>query len=773
MFMGARKAWLWSTSLIALSLPFSSIGPAGAQTVLREIEVIASSPLSQSSDRDKVPANTHILTPADFDSAKSSSLAEAMQRRIPGLLITDVTGNPYQPDIQYRGFVASPVVGTAQGLAVYQNGVRINETFGDTVNWDFIPENAIDRMNIVPNNPVFGLNALGGAVVVTMKDGFTYQGAEAEIRGGSFGRQAMSAQVGGQRGNVAGYVAADAIKDRGWRDRSDSRLRRLYGDIGVRGEKTEFHLNFTTASNFFGATGPTPVQMLQQNWHSVYTTPQTTKNELIFLNANGKYAVTDTLTLQGNVYYRGFRQKHVDGNTSEAEICEAPFDTLLCLGGDDTLLTSTGGNTVEASILNGNVPGTIDRTATRANTFGGSLQAISAARLFEHDNQFVAGVALDRGRVNFKADSELGTIGPDLFITGTGVVVQQPAGDIAPVSLDTTSTYTGFYATNTFDVTSALSVTAGGRFNIAQIKLEDQLGTALNGSHLFTRFNPVIGATYKLTPGITAYLGYSEANRAPTPAELGCSDPARPCLLDNFLVADPPLQQVVSHTYEAGLRGKFDAGPLHGQMVWNLGLFHTRNSNDIINIASEIAGRGYFQNAGGTRRRGFEAAVTFQSAAWQVYANYTYLEATFQSTLTLQSPDNPMASPDGTITVAPGNVMPSMPRHRFKTGAEYSFDEKWKLGADLLATSGQYLRGDESNLNEMLPGYWMVNLHSSYKVTPNIEVFGLVQNLFNKHYYTFGTFFERDAIPFLNVTDPRMMTPGAPLAAYVGLRAKL
>lgn len=768
--MGGGKAWTWGASLIALCLPVSLSGPAVAQTVLPEVEIIASSPASQTSDRDKVPANTHILTPADFDTSKSSSLADAMQRRIPGLLITDVAGNPFQPDIQYRGFVASPVVGTSQGLAVYQNGVRINETFGDTVNWDFIPENAIDRMNVVPNNPVFGLNALGGAVVVTMKDGFTYQGAEAEVRGGSFGRMALSAQTGGQRGDVAGYIAADALKDKGWRDRSDSRLRRLYGDIGVRGEKTEFHLNFTTASNLFGATGPTPVQMLQQNWHSVYTTPQTTKNELVFLNASGKYVVTDTLTVQGNFYYRGFRQKHVDGNTSEVEPCSVPAG-FLCIGDDTTQLFSPSGPV--ADILAGAVPGAVDRTATKADTFGGSLQAISAAKLFDHNNQFVAGVAVDRGRVNFKAESELGTIGSDLFVTGTGVIVQQPTADIAPVSLDTTSTYTGFYATNTFDVTSALSVTAGGRFNIAQIKLEDQLGTALNGSHLFTRFNPVIGATYKLTPGITAYLGYSEANRAPTPAELGCSDPARPCLLDNFLVADPPLQQVVSHTYEAGLRGRFDAGPQNGQLVWNLGLFHTRNSNDIINVASDIAGRGYFQNAGDTLRRGFEAAVTFQSKEWQVYANYTYLEATFQSTMTLQSPDNPMAAPDGTITVTPGNVMPSMPRHRFKTGAEYTFDEKWKVGADLLATSGQYMRGDESNLNAMMPGYWTVNLHTSYKVTPNIEVFGLVQNLFNKHYYTFGTFFEADSIPFLGLTDPRMMTPGAPLAAYVGLRAKL
>src|SRR5207237_2154638 len=159
---------------------------------------------------------------------------------------------------------------------------------------------------------------------------------------------------------------------------------------------------------------------------------------------------------------------------------------------------------------------------------------------------------------------ELGTIGPDLFVTGTGIIISQPDGEVAPVSLRTLNTYTGLYATNTFDMTSKLSVTAGGRFNVAQITLQDQLGTALNGDHRFSRFNPVAGATYKITPAVTAYAGYSEANRAPTPAELGCSDPSRPCLLDNFLVSDPNLKQVVAHTYEAGLRGNVDFGGTHG-----------------------------------------------------------------------------------------------------------------------------------------------------------------------------------------------------------------
>jgi iron complex outermembrane recepter protein len=326
--------------------------------------------------------------------------------------------------------------------------------------------------------------------------------------------------------------------------------------------------------------------------------------------------------------------------------------------------------------------------------------------------------------------------------------------------------------TDTIDLTSRLSVTAGGRFNLALIKLEDQLGVTLNGAHQFSRFNPVIGATYKITPDIGAYAGYSEANRAPTPAELACADPERPCLLDNFLASDPPLKQVVARTYEAGLRGTVDGGPKQGRVAWNIGLFHTDSEDDIVHVASPITGRGFFQNAGTTRRWGLEASATYRSDRWNVYASYNYLDATFQDTFTLASPGNPFAV-DGLITVTPGNVMPSIPAHRVKAGFEYAVFDNWKVGADVIAVSGQYLRGDENNLNAMLPGYAVVNVNTKYQVNKHVEVFGLVRNLFNQRYYTFGTFFETNEVPFLNLTDPRTMGPGAPLAAYAGVRAKL
>ena len=147
--------------------------------------------------RDKVPSNTAVMTADDFSHNYSTNFLDSVVRKMPGVTLTDQTGNPFQRTLDYRGFVASPVQGTPQGIAVYQNGVRINESWGDVVNWDFIPEKAIDRVTLVPSSPIFGLNAIGGALSIQMKNGFTYQGVEAEAFGGSFGRVQGSVQAGG------------------------------------------------------------------------------------------------------------------------------------------------------------------------------------------------------------------------------------------------------------------------------------------------------------------------------------------------------------------------------------------------------------------------------------------------------------------------------------------------------------------------------------------------------------------------------------------------
>jgi iron complex outermembrane recepter protein len=780
-----------------------------AQTVLPDINVIAPSPLpprraapqrqtnaapaapAQAApaqpapeqpptggiDRDKVPANTQVLTSADLDHARSPALFDSILQSLPGVSVSDQTGNPFQRDLQYRGFTASPVLGTPQGIAVYQNGVRVNEVFGDSVNWDFIPDVAVHRLSLVPNNPIFGLNAIGGAISIEMKNGFTYQGKEAEVMGGSYGRIQGAAQAGFQDGNIAGYASVDAAKDDGWRQfNASSRLKRMYVDLGARNDQSEFHLSFTGADNTLAGTVGSPIELLQRNWSSVFTWPQTTHNQLAFLTANGSYSPTDTLTLSGNAYFRGFWQHHLDGNNTDAQPCA---DGVSVCFGDDTTPLNGGGNLV---ITPSTTLGQIDRTQTNAAGYGGSVQATSTAKILDHPNNVVVGMSIDRGHVQFNGTSELGTIDQSLFVNGTGIIINQD--ELAPVSVVSNTTYTGLYATDTFEITPRLALTAGGRFNVAQIALNDQLGGALTSDNRFQRFNPVFGATYKVLPNTTVYAGYSEANRAPTPLELGCSDPSRPCLIENFLTSDPPLKQVVSHTVEAGLRGNFTLGNLgvglpDGQLAWNVGVFRTQNTDDIINVASTaVLGQGFFLNAAKTLRQGVEAGITLKSNPWNIYANYTFVDATFQTTMNLPVGNNP--APNGIdnqgnplIVVTPGDHIPNVPQHRFKAGIEYAVTGAWKIGIDVNAVSSQFATGDQANQNPKVPAYAVVNLHGSYQVNKNVELFGVVQNLFNQHYYTTGTFFDPGSVPAsLGFTDHRMFVPGMPLAAYAGLRAR-
>jgi iron complex outermembrane recepter protein len=731
--------------------------------------------------RDKVPSNTEVITSQEFQHDRSSSFLDTLSQSLPGVFIGDQSGNQFQRDVNYRGFVASPVQGTPQGLAVYQNGVRINESYGDVVNWDFIPEMSIRKLSLVPNNPVYGLNAIGGALTIEMKNGFTYQGKEVEAMGGSYGRRQAGAQMGYQDGNLSAYVNADAINDNGWRDFSSaSQLRRLYADIGARNDTTEFHINFTGADNKLGSVAATPLDMLSQRWSSVYTWPQTTHLQLAFATASLNYAPTDNFAVQSNTYFRGFWQAHVDGNGTDGQPCD-PGGALagqLCMGDGGTPINISGPvlDTLPASAFLGE----IDRNWTSTYSFGGTVQATSTQKFFDHDNHFVMGMSLDRGLTQFSATSELGTIDSNLFVQGTGVYINQPGDDIAPVNLFAKNTYTGIYATDTLDVTDKLSVTSGARLNIAQIDLFDQTfqDPLLDSASHYQRINPVVGATYKFFPALTAYAGYSEANRAPTPLELGCSSPTNPCIIDNFLIADPPLKQVVSHTYETGIRGTVGTSPQTGFVSWSVGTFYTLLRDDIINVAGAQPMTGFFQNAGNTLREGIEAKINYRFDRWTAYANYTYVDATYRRALLLSSPNDPFADANGNIQVAPGDHIPGIPAQRFKAGAEYAVADAWKFGADVNYIGTQWLIHDDNNLNPKVGAFATVNLHGSYQLTKNIELFGLVNNLFNTRYYSAGTFAQTGGFnsntfgnpAFFVLNDPRTFLPGMPLAMYTGVR---
>jgi outer membrane receptor protein involved in Fe transport len=726
-------------------------------------------------DVDKVPASVNAVGAAQIARTGSLNIADALQQQVPGIIVSDVSGNPFQPGIQFRGFVASPVAGTPQGLAVYQNGVRINEAFGDTVNWDLIPTAAIRSVTVVTNNPAFGLNALGGAVNVQMKNGFNYQGAEINTMGGSFGRLQSSAQWGKQVDNFAVYGALEGLHDGGFRNFSASTVRRFYGDVGYRNDSSEFHLNMGVASNNFGATATVPVELLQNYWGATYTTPQTTANRVGYLNLTGKVEATPTWTVEGSAHVRVFQQKTVDGNPSATQPCAAD-QTLLCFNDDSAPANGLNGLQLANPFPDNAVLGQIDRTTTRSVTTGATLQATNTDQLFGHNNQFMVGASFDSGVTRFGASSELGTIGPNYVVSGSGIYLG-PSGDpvsIGPVALRTTNRYSGFYAQDTFDVTEAFSLTGGGRFNHARIQLEDQIGTELNGEHTFTRFNPMIGGTYKITSGLTAYAGYSEANRAPTPLELACADPARPCLIAAFLVSDPPLKQVVSRTVEFGLRGTRELNI--GTLGWKIGAFRATNTDDILAIPSpELQGFGYFQNVGSTRRQGIEAQVNLTSKTLQLYASYALVDARFLDALQVGS-HSPFADANGNVQIVPGNRIPAIPRNRIKFGFDYSVSDAFKVGGDALFVDSQYFVGDESNQAQRLPSYAVFNLHASYQINKTFQVYARADNVFDNRYATYGTFFETGNVPnFANggapFTDARSVSPARPRAFYAGLKA--
>src|SRR3979411_1972819 len=373
-------------------------------------------------DIDKVPARVNVVDVNQIERVRSQNIADALQKYVPGIVVNEVTGNPFQPSVEFRGFVASPVAGTPQGLAVYQNGMRINEAFGDTVNWDLIPTAAIRSVTVVTNNPAFGLNALGGAVNVQMKNGFNYRGAEIDTMGGSLGRIQSSAQWGKQVDNLSVYGALEGLHDDGFRNFSASNVRRFYGDVGYKNDTSEFHVNMGAADNHFGATNTVPIELLQQYYGATYTTPQTSTNRVGYVNLTGKVEATPSWTIEGSAHVRVFDHKTLDGNPTGTQPCANT--ALLCFG--DNATPAFGLNGVQLANPFGNaVLGENDRTTTRSTTTGMSLQATNTDQLFGHNNHLVVGASFDSSVTRFSATAELGTIGSNYVVSGSGVFLGQ------------------------------------------------------------------------------------------------------------------------------------------------------------------------------------------------------------------------------------------------------------------------------------------------------------------------------------------------------------
>ncbi|MDB5482944.1 MAG: hypothetical protein JWO83_3997 [Caulobacteraceae bacterium] len=753
---------------------------AGDSPAVAPVVVIGVSPLPGTGvDIDKTPSTIETLSRADLAREGTPSAITALAGQLGSVSVGDNLDNPFQPDILLRGFEASPVLGTPQGVAVYQDGVRINEAFGETVNWDLIPDVAIRRLDVLGANPVYGLNALGGAVVLDMKTGFTDPGGDAAISGGAFGRRDALAEYGTHNETFSAYLAGRALDEDGWRAFSSNRLRQLRGNVGARRGGLTLDLAVSLADNCLNGESATPVQELAVSRSLIFTNPQTNQDRLTFVTLNAGYAASSTLSFQAAAYYRGFWQRVVNGNTTPYAACRSgPGAGFLCQAdGMSPVMGPTGLPAPDIS-FRGTVPiGQIDREKISSTGAGGSLQVTSTAAILGRANHLTIGASLDSAVTRFSSSAEVGVIGSNLQVVSSGLFVDTPEGGpftATPVGLRAATTYLGLYATDTLDLGPRLSVTASGRYNDARIDLADQRGAELSGRNHYARFNPALGATYRLMSGLTAYAGYSEGSRTPNASEIECSNPAIPCLLPSSLASDPPtLKQVVARTWEAGLRGRL--GLAAGAVTWNAGLFRTEVRDDIYAVATSLSS-GYFQNIGGTRREGVELGVRYTGPGFSAYASYSYIDATFQSAFVLASPSNPFRDASGDIQVRPGDHLPGVPRHRLKLGADLEVRRGWSVGASLALVGDQIYRGDESNQLAPLPGYAVLNLHSTLDLTGRISLFASLENALDAHYATFGVLGDPTGVGAPGVppagADPRFQSPAAPIGAYGGLRVR-
>ena len=805
--------WPRTSVLLALASAFSLNAQAQQEKTLPAVEVIGTTPLpGVGQPRNEIAAPVQSATSRDIERSGALELGDFMNRRLGSVHVNEMQGNPFQMDVNYRGYTASPLLGTPQGLSVYMDGVRMNQPFGDVVSWDLIPRGAISSMTLMPgSNPLFGLNTLGGALSVQTKDGRSDPGTSLQTTLGSNARRAAEFEHGGFNDKgLSWYLNGNLFKERGWRDDSPSDVRQLFGKLGWRSGATDLKLTLAHADNQLNGNGLQEQGLLARDRASVYTRPDITQNRSTLLNLAASHGFNDELLFSGNAYYR-----NINSSTFNGDINNGALDQNVYLPGENASNTAFPFSSCIAQALQNDEPaekcnGLLNRTRTSQQNYGLSGQLTWLGFLAGQRNQLVTGVGYDASRVSFTQSSQLGYLNPDRSITGVNAFGDGVSGgNVNGAPYDTRVDLAGriqtwsAYASDTLSLQDKLHLTLSGRYNTTSIKNRDQIhadgdSASLSGDHRFSRFNPAIGLTYSPTKAFNTYAGYSESSRAPTAIELGCANPDQPCKLPNALAGDPPLKQVVTRTLEAGVRGT-----AIGNVQWNAGVFSAENKDDILFVADNQAGFGYFKNFGKTRRQGLELGLSGKLGKFNLGAQYTWLDATFQSPETVNGSSNSSndtasaGAPglDGTINIRPGDRIPLIPRQMLKLFADYAVSSAFTLNGSMVAVSGALARGNENNAHQpdgkyylgpgQSAGYAIFNLGANYRVTPKLQLMAQINNVFDTQYSTAaqlgptgfdasGNFVARpfggssaDGYP---VRQSTFYAPAAPRRFWIGLR---
>ena len=819
---------------VSSATPVSQAVTLLIQGASSSLTVFSATPIGQPSQSvDEIPIAVQALTAKNLEDSNALDLADLMNKRLTSVYINENAGNPYQPDINYRGYTASPLLGTPEGLSVYLDGVRQNQPFGDIVAWDLIPKVAIWDMALIPgSDPVYGLNTLGGAISVQTKDGLNTQGGSIQLTGGKFGRRAGEGELGGVLPKGFNYyLAGNLYREDGWRQFSPSEIRQSFVKVGWVDAKTSVFLSGAYANSWMTGNGTSDFRFLNINYSDVNTIPDVTWDHSPSLTLNVTHAQTENLTFSANAYYRYVRTDSSNGDLNDDSFSQdlydlgpddiaalaaagytnfpitgdattEPFPYWLCLA--QTLQNDTGGD--PSSTCNG----VITRTVEKQNSYG--LSGLVAWKT-KH-NRLAVGASWDRGTSTYHQLTQLGYLNPDnvsftlvpVFLDGTTFSDGNPVD--SQVLLHGTLNTPSVYATDTFTY-GPWAFTLSGRYNHTSLDNLDYLPISaargnLTSNNVFQRFNPAAGFTYKPSRFFNTYFNYSEASRSPTSIELGCADPTEPCNLPNALVSDPPLKQVVSRTFEVGIRSN-ESLSLH----WSADYFFGQNYNDLLFVASEQTGFGYFLNFGKTRRDGIELEISEDWLHWSVGSNYTFLNATYQSPQTIDggsnsTNDSALAGQPGiddNIHIVPGDFIPQVPRNIFKLYGQYWPSSKLTAELDILAVGSSFARGNENNLDQpdgvfylgpgKSAGYGIASFGARYQATDHVQLFVQMNNLLDKHYSTgaqlgttpfdnnnhfvaqpFGTPYgsDNDSIP---IRSSSFQAPGTPFNIYGGLKITL
>jgi len=826
-WMRRQRASVVAALGCAFAACVSSVQSAAEEPVtVTTINVVGSTPLpGVGLNKDEIAAPVQTGTSTQIERSNSIDLPGYLLRFLGSVYVNDVQNNPFQPDINYRGYTASPLLGTPQGLSVFMDGVRLNQPFGDVVSWDLIPRAAISSFALMPgSNPLFGLNTLGGALSIQTKDGINNPGTSVQAYYGSYARWSAEFETGGSKDTgLNWYVTGNYFHEDGWRDDSPSRVGQLFGKVGWQDTRSIVSLTAAYADTELNGNGLQEQRFLARDYSSVYTRPDTTRNQAYFLNLLGQHTFSASLLFSGNAYYRDIKTSTLNGDINDGSLTAAVYQpnaveqAALEAAGYTGFPTSgeNASNTpfpfwrcIANALLNTEPSekcnALLNTTNTSQQNYGLSGQFTWSGDWGDNRNQLTVGAAYDASTVHFTQSTQFAYLNPDRSLTTVGAFADGTQIDDAfdnRVDLDgRTNTYS-VYTTDTLTLANAWNLTLSGRYNRTKVKNHDNLlpdggAGSLNSDDTYSRLNPAIGLTYAPTQKFSAYVGYNEGSRAPSSIEIGCSDPLNPCKLPNALAGDPPLKQVVAKTIEIGMRGL-----LARDWQWNLGVFRAQNDDDIIFVADNQAGFGYFKNFGQTRRQGIEAGLSGKAGILSLGANYTYLDATYQSNEIVNGGSNssnngPAPGFDGTIAIRPGYRLPLVPRNMAKIYADMAITPQFDVNIDVQAFSDTLARGNENAQHKpdgiyylgpgQAPGYAVFNLGAAYRPSPGLKFFVQINNVFDTKYYSAaqlgttgftnsGSFIARPfPTPVIDgeraVVNATFYAPGAPRMIWAGVR---